>query len=64
MPRATSTTKTPAGEFKKTGTLPPPESLTPAMCQYVEQKEKVGDAVLLYSLVCGPLWEKLREEAK
>ena len=24
---------------------------------------QVGDAVLLYSLVCGPLWEKLRERA-
>lgn len=23
---------------------------------------QVGDAVLLYSLVCGPLWEKLREK--
>ncbi len=61
MPRATSTTKTPVGEFQKSGSLPPAESLTPAMRQYVEQKQKVGEAVLLFRM--GDFYETFWDDA-
>lgn len=50
----------PAASRRSTGTATP--SLTPAMRQYIEQKEQVGDAVLLFRM--GDFYETFYEDAK
>jgi len=51
----------PSGDTKKRGGFPRAETLTPAMRQYVEQKEKIGDAVLLFRM--GDFYETFWDDA-
>jgi len=61
MPRSSSIVPAAPGKARRPPSAPPPDSLTPAMRQYAEQKKRVGDAVLLFRM--GDFYETFYDDA-